>query len=254
MPREIVIDERFQGFSDTALGGYVAGLLAAEFSGPLEISLRGIVRMGRPLRVELRSPGSVVLSEDGTTLAEGGPAELGMQVPSPVAVEEAETASGAYPGFDFHLFPGCFCCGPDRASGDGLRIFPGPVPGRDRLVAAPWIPDSSLAGGDGRVRPEFVWAALDCPQLWSLIVGSPQDSTERVVTAAMATRIDGAVMPGRPHVVMAWPMDRVGRSLFAGGAVATTHGEVIAVSRQRAVAVADRGVPLGLDLWHSRAR
>jgi hypothetical protein len=254
MPREIVIDERFQGFSDTALGGYVAGLLAAEFSGPLEISLRGIVRMGRPLGVEQRSPGSVVPSEDGTTLAEGGPAELG--VAGPVAGGRRGSGDGvrSVPGVRLPPLPGCFCCGPDRASGDGLRIFPGPVPGRDRLVAAPWIPDSSLAGDDGRVRPEFVWAALDCPQLWSLIVGSPQDSTERVVTAAMATRIDGAVMPGRPHVVMAWPMDRVGRSLFAGGAVATTHGEVIAVSRQRAVALADRGVPLGLDLWHSRAR
>jgi hypothetical protein len=64
--------------------------------------------------------------------------------------------------FQDPLFPDCFVCGTVRQPGDGLRIFPGPVPGR-RLWAAPWTPDSSVAGTDGRVRPEVAWAALDCP-------------------------------------------------------------------------------------------
>jgi hypothetical protein len=70
----------------------------------------------------------------------------------------------------------------------------------------------------------------------------------------MAARIDGAVIAGRPHVVMAWPMGRAGRSLFAGGAVVSEDGDVIAVSRQRAVALTDRGVPLGLHSWRSPRR
>ena len=43
-------------------------------------------------------------------------------------------------------------CGPDRAEGDGLRVFPGPVAGRG-LWAAPWTPDPSVAGADGRALP-----------------------------------------------------------------------------------------------------
>jgi len=60
------------------------------------------------------------------------------------------------------VFPDCFVCGMNRRPGDGLRIFPGPVTGQG-LWAAPWKPDPSVAGPDGRVRPEVVWAALDCP-------------------------------------------------------------------------------------------
>jgi hypothetical protein len=254
MPRGIVIDERFQGFSDTALGGYVAGpaccgvLRAARDQpawdrahGPSPWGRAAVTGLGRPQRGRNHTRGRRSRRAGGCRSRRRWPSRKRRRRPERTR-GSTSTSSGL-----FLLW-----------SGQGIRRrtadLPRTGPGRDRLVAAPWIPDSSLAGDDGRVRPEFVWAALDCPQLWSLIVGSPQDSTERVVTAAMATRIDGAVMPGRPHVVMAWPMDRVGWSLFAGGAVATTHGEVIAVSRQRAVALADRGVPLGLDLWHSRAR
>ena len=61
-----------------------------------------------------------------------------------------------------HPYPACFVCGPTRDEGDGLRIFPGPVEGRE-LYAAPWTPDDSVADDEGIVRPEFVWAALDCP-------------------------------------------------------------------------------------------
>ena len=50
----------------------------------------------------------------------------------------------------------------NRPPGDGLRIFPGPVAGLG-LWAAPWTPDPSVAGANGKVRPEVVWAALDCP-------------------------------------------------------------------------------------------
>ena len=49
-----------------------------------------------------------------------------------------------------------------RRPGDGLRIFPGPLAGTP-MCAAPWTPDASVTDADGRVRPEVVWAALDCP-------------------------------------------------------------------------------------------
>src|SRR5690606_8970580 len=89
-----------------------------------------------------------------------------LQVPCPPGFREAEAAAQRYPGLETHPFPGCFVCGTKREPGDGLRIFAGPT-GRDGLVAAPWIPDTGLAGEDGNVRPEFLWAVLDCPGAFS---------------------------------------------------------------------------------------
>ena len=136
-------------------------------------------------------------------------------------------------------------CGPERAVGDGLRIFPGPVAGR-RLVAAPWVP---TADDTGRVPDELVWAALDCPQLWSLMVHVPASTPDLVVTAAMATRIAQPVVPGEPHVVIGWPIGREGRKWHAGAAIFGPHGELCAVGRQTAAAVAGWGIPLGRDRW-----
>ena len=63
-----------------------------------------------------------------------------------------------------HLLPMCFVCGPDRAPGDGLRLFAGPLARQDTVIfAVPWTPDSSLAAADDLVAPEFVRSVLDCP-------------------------------------------------------------------------------------------
>jgi hypothetical protein len=242
---ELIIDHRFRGFSDVALGGYVGGLLAAQLGRPAQVSLRAAVPMGRPLATQQPTPERIVLMEGGVRLAEAETAGLQLEVPDAVSLAEAEKASAAYPGFFAHPVPECFCCGPDREPGDGLRIFPGPLADRG-VVAAPWVPDPSLTDGEGHVLPQFVWAALDCPQLWSLMVSSPPDSDERAVTAAMAVRQGTAVKGGEPHVVMAWPAGREGRSLFSGGAVFSADGDLLVAARQRAVVVFGRGVPLGL--------
>ena len=254
MSEHLVIDQRYRGFADedgtyrVALGGYVGGLLAAKLASPAEVRLRGIVPMGQRLEVERPDSSSVVLSEAGTVLAEARRTELEIDPPAPVSLSEAEQASSSYPGFTAHLFPGCFTCGPARERGDGLRIFPGPVADRG-LVAAPWTPDVSLAGPTGSLLPEFVWAALDCPQLWALIASAPPDSRERVVTAAMSVRIESAPQVGARYLILAWPMHREGRTIFAGGAVFTEDGELLVAALQRAVVVQGRGVPLGLGNW-----
>jgi hypothetical protein len=254
MTEHLAIDQRYRGFADedgsyrVALGGYVGGLLAGKLAGPVEVRLRGIVPMGRPLEIDRRDSNRVVLSKAGTVLAEGRRVELEVEAPAPVSLSEAEEASSSYPGFTGHLFPGCFTCGPAREHGDGLRIFPGPVADRE-LVAAPWSPDASLAGPTGSLLPEFVWAALDCPQLWALIASAPSDSRERVVTAGMSVRIESTPQAGGRYVIVAWPMHRDDRTIFAGGAVFAEGGELLVAALQRAVVVHRRGVPLGLSNW-----
>lgn len=64
------------------------------------------------------------------------------------------------------------------------HVFPGPVAGRG-VVAAHWVPSERLAGADGRLPRELVCAALDCAQLWALMLHSPPAMSDRVVTAML---------------------------------------------------------------------
>ena len=242
-----MISERFRGLERVALGGYVCGLLAGLVEGGAEVRLRRPVPMERPLEIEGGGDGVVWLRDGDDVLAEAAPAALELDLPEPLAEGAAEAASSTYPGHRGHLFPGCFCCGPDRARGDGLRIFPGRVPGRD-AVAAPWIPDLAHANEQGVVRPEIVWAAFDCPQLWSLILSARPDSADRVVTGGLEARLLGPVLAAERYVVVAWPAGREGRRVFAQAALFSSDGEALGIARQTAV-LTGSGIPLGLAAW-----
>lgn len=128
-------------------------------------------------------------------------------------------------------------CGPARAPGDGLRIFPGPVAGRD-LVAAPWTPDASLADGRGAVRPEFLWAALDCPGGWAAIVADGGGAP--MLLGELAAHVLGAVRPGEPCVVMGWALGGEGRKRLAGAALLGADGAARAVAHATWVTIARR--------------
>jgi hypothetical protein len=246
--RQVVIDRRFDGMPEIAHGGYLAGVLAATLGeASAEIRLRRPVPTDRRLSLA-RAEAEVVELRDGEVLlAEGAPAELSLDVPLPVTLAEAERSSRGFAGFHSHPFPDCLVCGTARPASDGLRIFPGPVAGR-RLVAASWVPAPAFADGAGHVPSELVWAALDCPQLWSLMVHVPAASPDLVVTAALTTRLGHPVLAAEPHVVIGWPIGRNGRTWLAGAAVIGPGGELRAVGRQTA-AITTWGVPLGRNRW-----
>ncbi len=166
-------------------------------------------------------------------------------------MEAAERFLGSGP----HCFVpqrACFVCGPERREGDGLRIFPGTVP-RTSLVAAPWTPQPAPTGPGGAVSAEIVWSALDCPAIWALIASSPAGCPEKVVSGTLATALGGEVTPGTPHVIVAWPAGARGRRRFAGAALFTADGHLLAKSLQTCVVVED-GVPLGAHRWREGAR
>jgi acyl-coenzyme A thioesterase PaaI-like protein len=246
--QQVVIGRRFDGMPGIAHGGYLAGLLAATLDeASAEVRLRRPVPTDRPLTLARAETEAIELRDDKVLFAEGAPAELSLDVPLPVTLAQAERASRRFPGLHTHPFPDCLVCGGARTAGDGLRVFPGPVAGR-RLVAASWVPAPELANGVGQVPSELVWAALDCPQLWSLMVHAPAASPDLVVTAALNTRLGNPVLAGEPHVVIGWPIGRNGRGWLAGAAVIRPDGELCAVGRQTA-AVTSWGVPLG---WQRR--
>jgi hypothetical protein len=242
----IVIEPRFQGIPQVALGGYVGGRLARDLA-EAEALFRRPVPVGRPLRVEARGSGETALLDGPELLAKVGPARVDIRLPDVVTREESEVAQRAYPGYVRHLFPHCFTCGPARSEEDGLRIFPGPVAGRE-VVACLWTPRRTLATDGAEVAREYIWSALDCPSIWALVEPEPSDSSERVVSGRLAVRQTAPVVPGEPHLVMAWPMDREGRARVGGATILSPDGEICAVARHTLVA-ADWGVPLSIARW-----
>jgi hypothetical protein len=213
----MIVPGRYNGPPDSANGGYACGLVAGLLGGVAEVTLRLPPPLDRELDV-LRTDGRVEIRDGEALVAEAEPVELEVEVPAPVSVETAADASTRYEGFVHHAYNTCFVCGPARE--DGLRVYAGPVEGRPGVLAAPWTP-----GED--VSPELVWAALDCPSGWAV----DDFQREGVLLGRMAAEIDRLPAPGEPHVVLGWRIGEDGRKRFAGSALLTADGEVLARAR-----------------------
>ena len=214
----LVIETRYQGPPQSGNGGYVCGRLAAFLDGPAAVRLREPPPLEVPLSVERTADGAALVHE-GRTIAEARPVELPRQIPAAPTPAQAETAARAYAGFESHWFPSCFVCGPKRKVGDGLRIFAGAVDGAD-LVASTWTPDASLGDAAGRVRPEFLWAALDCPGGFAF--EPPAEGA--ILLGELAVALDGEVAVGEPCVVVGWETGHDGRKHHTGTALYDASG------------------------------
>ena len=225
MAEPVTIPAQFNGPLESGNGGYAGGLLAPLAPGSAAISLRSPVPLDTPLDPVPGEDGVVRVMDGETLVAEVSPApEVGLEVPDPVGIEEARAAAANYRGKAEGLFSHCFVCG--RAREDGFDVFAGAVEGRD-VVATPWTPPRWTAGDDGAVRPEFVWAVLDCPTYFALY----PDTNPLSFLARMSVRIDGPVRAGEEHVVIAWPIEKDGRKHHAGSAVLSASGETLAVAQ-----------------------
>jgi hypothetical protein len=231
MPR-LIIPSRFRGPSRSGNGGYVCGRIAAYADGPVTVTLRQPPPLDTAMAVERGGDGSLRVRRGRTLIAEAtsSPVPPALGIPGPVSLAEARTAAGRAQYFQDPVFPGCFVCGTSRQPGDGLRIFPGPVPGRG-LWAAPWTPDPSVAGPDGRVRPEVAWAALDCPSGIAAAEDAGLGPDTAIVLGRMTARLAALPAPGDQCRVIAWPGGEDGRKLTAGSALLGPGGEVLALAR-----------------------
>jgi hypothetical protein len=227
LSRAIVIDSRFHGPPNSGNGGYTCGLLASFVNQPAQVTLRRPPPLERPLTVVRRGRRAELF--DGNVLV--GEAERvdlePLDLPPPPSLADAARAAAAYPGFRQHAFPTCFVCGPERVEDDGLRIFAGPVEARSSLVAAPWTPAANLGAPDGRVRREFVWAALDCPG--AIAVGYPYRG--ETLLGRFAVQLEALPQTGERCIVVAWPLGEEGRKLYAGTALFREDGDVLAWAR-----------------------
>ncbi|MBV9437851.1 MAG: hypothetical protein JOZ44_17465 [Acidobacteria bacterium] len=230
MSSTITISRRFCGPPDSGNGGYSSGLLASHLPGACQCTLRKPIPLERELQVE---------TEDGAARLLDGPelviaaekTQLDIEPRPAVSFREAEAAAAASPAFTNHPFPTCFTCGPERKQGDGLRIFPGRLPeeksGGDSMFAAAWVPDASLAQSGVAVRPEFVWAAMDCPT--GFAAGFPWLGT--LVTGRLAVEQLSPVYPQHHYVVLSWPIGNEGRKFHAAAVLYGDDGQLCARAR-----------------------
>ena len=226
----MLFEPRFCGPPGTVNGGFACGSVAALCDGPAEVTLHSPVPVGRPVTVRHGDGGTVAVLDGGTLLAEARPAASPARTTAPaVSPELARAVAGGAGYFTDPAFPGCFVCGTDRGD-DGLRIFPGRVPGRP-VWAAPWTPHSSVAGRDGTVHPEVVWAALDCPS--GIAAGEAADlpAGTTALLGRMTAHLAARPRVGQEYRVVAWPIARDGRKLTAGSALLGPDGAVLATAR-----------------------
>jgi hypothetical protein len=92
-------------------------------------------------------------------------------------------------------------------------------------------PDLSVAGADGRVRPEVVWAALDCPSGIAAAEAAGLDQDTAILLGQMTASLAALPEAGEQCVVTAWPEGRDGRKLTAGSALLGPGGQVLAAAR-----------------------
>lgn len=218
MLETVTIARRYRGPLDSANGGYAAGLLGTRLGAAAQVTLRLPPPLGRPLTVR-RDAGRLLLLDGELLVAEAEPGDPSLEAPAPPTPAEAQAASEGVGAFGPPQFAECFVCGV-RDDGTGLGIHPGPVPGRDGLVAATWVARD--------VSAPVVWASIDCPGAYA--VG--ETGRGEPVLGRMTARIERPPDEGEPCVVVGWPLGEDGRKLHAGTALYGRDGDVLALARQ----------------------
>ena len=228
---ELLVPGRFNGPAVSGNGGWTAGAMAG-------LVHEGDHAAGWPaVTVTLRRPPPL-----DTPVPVAEVVEATLDAVEEVSEAEAATARTTYAGLTTHPFPTCFACGPDRAEGDGLRIFPGRVAddsgGRVR-VASTWTPHPSHAedwhayvDDHRRASLAVTWASLDCVGGWA------GDLVERpMVLGRMTARVDTLPVVGEPHVVVGGARRTEGRKTFTAATLYDSAGRVVAVAEHVWIAV-----------------
>jgi len=206
----LVVPTQFHGPVRSGNGGWTAGALAERLAPHdparvVSVALRLPPPLDTPLDLTPTDHG-IAAVVDGRTVAEARPADTDLTPVTPVSIAAAADAETRYRGYQNHPFPSCFTCGPERAEGEGLRIFAGPVADHPGIVAATWTPYD--------VSVPITWAALDCPGAWS------SDVDERpMVLGTMTLRVDHLPVTGEHYVVVGEERGREGRKTFTASSL-----------------------------------
>jgi hypothetical protein len=228
----LIIPRGFNGPRLSGNGGYVGGVLAGRYldafggDGAVEITLRAPIPIDTKLKITLE--GQALMLRDGETLVcEARAGRVDHLDPPGAPVDWAEVmrrgATGGSPeDSDFHM---CIVCGRGRAVGDGLRVFGLHGPGQGRSLSC-YLPHANHADAEGRIRPEFLWGALDCPGAWA---AQDPDDWRPALTGRMTAKVIEAPKVGERCAVVGWRIGAEGRKLYSGTALYTESGRLCAI-------------------------
>jgi hypothetical protein len=234
--KTITVARRFCGPANSSNGGYFAGLVARLASDTLAVRILKPPPLDTELDITEREDGLIEVRQGEMLVGAARHTELKLELPSAPSYFEAVEASRRYTGFHSHRFPACFVCGTQRHRGDGMRVFAGRIPER-QIVAAPWVPDPSLDQGNGKVRPEFMSAVLDCPGYYAIT-----DNDRMMLLGELTVHLDRLVHVDESCTVIGWSLSSDGRKHEAGTAIFDEDGEVC--GRGRAVWIEPRSQEL----------
>lgn len=207
--QSVTVPARFCGPPDSGNGGYTCGLLAKELGGVVECTLRSPVPLETPLEIE-RSQSGGILRQSGKVIVEASSTILDLASPAPIDLETATAAMKSSFALDpRHPFPTCFVCGPERKAHDGLEIFPAAI--HEGLYAATWLPAAEFGDTRQFLRPEFLWAAMDCPT--GFAAGFP--IAGKLVTGRLAVEQLQPIKVGERCLLLSWPLHIEGRKHFS---------------------------------------
>lgn len=226
METQTAIHARFNGPPTSGNGGYSCGILAAHVAGCARVRLHVPPPLDTPLQVKQTDNGAAALYDGDTLVATAVSGELKLSPPAAPSLTEAEAAMKQFPCYEHHNFPTCFVCGPGRPAHDGLGLFPGPVAERN-VYACIWHPAPDLLDDEQNIRPEFLWAALDCPGYFAAMGSELRTALLGELVGELYTSVAG----GQPLIVYAWPLGVDGRKFYAGTAIATTDGTLVASAK-----------------------
>jgi hypothetical protein len=224
---KIVIGKQFCGPPSSGNGGYVCGVMAEGVDGPATAVLRAPVPLDTPLTLE----NATLTGEDGALIGQAGPAKTELPDPPPApSLDAARLAGERHIGLTQRTHPICFTCGTAREEGDGLRVFAGPIEGAPAgYVACTWTPHANFANAEGLIPAEIVWAAIDCPGYFAWV---EMEGRHGALLGTMTGEVKRLPQPGEELILQAWPISKDGRKEFAGVALYTADGEVIARAHQ----------------------
>ncbi len=223
----MIVEQQFHGPPQSGNGGYSCGLIAEQLDFTAEISLRQPIPLDTPLELQQQPDGSYQLLAQEALIATLRPSELALELPPPISFQAASHASQHYIGHQQALaYPSCFVCGPQRAKGEGLHIFAGPVADTP-YYAAPWQPAAHLADATGQIPLRFIWAALDCPGAYAAM----GQKAKNLLLGRMCAQAYRPLPPLCDTLVMAWCISQEGRKSVVGTALFNTHNQCIAAAQ-----------------------
>jgi hypothetical protein len=239
MTDELTIARNFFGPPDSGNGGYVCGVTAARLvddpakadGSTIEVTLRLPPPLERPMQIESTESG-LALVDDGAVVAEARRSTIEGEPPPAVGFDQAHQGAAVFDVETYdhlHPFGNCFVCGPRRAEGTGLRIFPAPAVDRPGVAAWPWKTYPALADEAGHIRFEFLWSALDCPSCFAHWMA--EGMATPIVLGRLTVEIRRRPAIDEHLVVGGWQVGREGRKVFGGSVVWDADGGVVAQGR-----------------------